>query len=435
MKRLRLWVNSFNLVQQFLSIGFLALLIFGLFSFTFLSENIDTFIDSQMYDYLQRSQREYLVYRDHGSPFEDVNVSHFVLDQNGIVQSEVSEEQDAALQRIFAATQEGSGSMRINGHETSYYVRSLDQGLTLISVLSPNYRSAFERALFDSVINVTLAVIFLLILFIVIWIFTLLRPLNQMRSYIEKIRDGQNPRLNIERRDEIGEVAEALVDMQQELQKQQQIREEMIQNISHDLKTPIATIKSYSESIKDGIYPYGTLEKSVDVIIEHADRLEKKVYSLITFNKMGYLMDNAEKGASLPMIPVVQKAIMSVKVLRSDIRIDTNLADVSFHGEEDPWRIVLENLLDNALRYARSLVRVTLREDLLEVYNDGGKMSDERIEKLFKPYEKGSNGNFGLGLSIVKKVCETYGYHVSGANTSDGVVFRIVPQNKRKKKQ
>lgn len=71
-------------------------------------------------------------------------------------------------------------------------------------------------------------------------------------------------------------MAEAIVDMTDELSAQERIREEMIQNISHDLKTPIATIKSYSESIKDGIYPYDTLEKSVDVIIEHADRLERK---------------------------------------------------------------------------------------------------------------------------------------------------------------
>ena len=84
----------------------------------------------------------------------------------------------------------------------------------------------------------------------------------------------------------------------------------MIQNISHDLKTPIATIKSYGESIKDGIYPYETLEKSVDVIIEHADRLEKKVYSLIMLNKLGYLTDDGMAGDTLDMSAVINKAIL-----------------------------------------------------------------------------------------------------------------------------
>ena len=52
-------------------------------------------------------------------------------------------------------------------------------------------------------------------------------------------------------------------------------------------------------------------------------------------------------------------------------------------------------------------------------------MEKDRIEKLFKPYEKGNKGNFGLGLSIVKRVCETYGYNVLGENKTDGVTFRI----------
>lgn len=223
--------------------------------------------------------------------------------------------------------------------------------------------------------------------------------------------------------------------MNEELSKQQRIREEMIQNISHDLKTPIATIKSYSESIKDGVYPYDTLEKSVDVIIEHADRLEKKVYSLITYNKVGYLQDNTE-GDTVDMHDVIGKVILSCQVLRNDIIIDTSdvTSDVFFHGSEDAWRTVVENLLDNALRYAKTKITFTLYDDLFEIYDDGELMDKDRIEKLFKPYEKGNKGNFGLGLSIVKKVCETYGYNVVGENKTDGVVFRIYRNvNKTKK--
>ena len=269
-----------------------------------------------------------------------------------------------------------------------------------------------------------------------LWVVSLIHPLNLIKNYIEKTKKGEKATLSIDRKDEIGEVAEALVDMNEELSKQAKIREEMIQNISHDLKTPIATIKSYSESIKDGIYPYDTLEKSVDVIIEHADRLEKKVYSLITFNKLGYLVDELEPGDNLEMKPIVQGAILAANVLRGDIVIETELEDIYFHGEMEPWRIVVENLLDNALRYAKSVVRITLNNDGLSIYNDGDLMDKERIEKLFKPYEKGNKGRFGLGLSIVRRVTETYGYVVVGENMNDGVIFRVIkPKVKRSKKQ
>ena len=99
---------------------------------------------------------------------------------------------------------------------------------------------------------------------------SIIHPLNQIRLYISQIKQGKDVELNINREDEIGDVAHELISMKEELTKQEKSKEEMIHNISHDLKTPIATIKSYSESIKDGIYPYGDLESSVDVILDNA---------------------------------------------------------------------------------------------------------------------------------------------------------------------
>ncbi len=437
MKRLRIWLSGLSLVQQFISVGFFVILFFVLFSFTLLSRNVDNFVNRQMFVYLESSQNEYFMYSDTYPDTVDNNVSHYIYDRaTGSFVSNVPEDVIAALntlelQDISDTTYGIAGkgkTMKI------YALRPYKEGsLLLVSVISDAYLRSFEATLSEGVINVTLLVVLFLFSFMIIWVLTLLRPLNQIKHYIDKIRSGEkNPELNIQRADEIGEVAEALVDMQAELQEQKQIRDEMIQNISHDLKTPIATIKSYSESIKDGVYPYGTLEKSVDVIIEHADRLEKKVYSLITFNKLGYLDDTAPEGNTLPMVQVIHKAIVACKVLRSDIEIETDLQNVRFHGEEDPWRIVVENLLDNALRYAKSVVRIKLRSGRLEVFNDGEQLDQAYLQKIFTPYEKGNKGNFGLGLSIVKRVCETYGYGVTGGNTNDGVVFRIISLKKEK---
>ena len=90
--------------------------------------------------------------------------------------------------------------------------------------------------------------------------------------------------------------------------------------------------------------------------------------------------------------------------------------------------------MDNALRYAESEVKISLSKNLFEIFDDGQLLSKDRIDKLFKPYEKGNKGNFGLGLSIVKRVCDTYGYVVIGENKTNGVVFRIY-RNMSKAKQ
>lgn len=434
MKRFRIWISNFNLIQQFLTIVFLTISILVFFISTYLNRNIDMFVNSQMYVYIHRSQNEYLETRNN---FNESNVIHFVYNiTNKRFLNNITPEYQNILYYINKDPEGGKIDSSFTYDNTSivYSIITFDEDYRLVSIIKNNFRDEFRSALLSGVINVTLYVVFGLIALVLLWVVSLIRPLDLIIGYINKIKQGENAELSLERYDEIGRLAEALTDMNDELSRQQHIRDEMIQNISHDLKTPIATIKSYSESIKDGIYPYDTLEKSVDVIIENADRLEKKVYSLITYNKMDYLVDTKEKYLNLEMVPVIEKAILACEVLRNDISIETNFQEgVYFHGDEEPWRVVVENLLDNSLRYAKSKITINLEDNLLEVINDGENIEKDRLDKLFKPYEKGNKGNFGLGLSIVKKVVETYGYTVTGENMNDGVVFRIYTSKKMKK--
>ena len=260
-------------------------------------------------------------------------------------------------------------------------------------------------------------------------------PLNQIRNYIERVKLGKDADLRVNRRDEIGELADALVSMREELRKQEKTKEEMIHNISHDLKTPIATIKSYGESIKDGIYPYDTLEKSVDVIIENADRLEQKVHSLLFMNRVEYLISQDCEGIGSNMEEIVETVVQNTRFIRSDIQILTNLEEVYFDGLAEPWRVVVENIIENALRYAKTTIDIHLSEEEgLTISNDGPCMDEDRLKVLFKPYEMGKGGKFGLGLSIVAKVVSANGYEVVGENMAEGVIFRIYkPKNPVKK--
>ncbi len=423
MKRLRIWLNGFSLMQQYLVVSFLAIVVFALFIFQFLNTNIDNFTNAQMFSYLHRSQTSFLNAQSIKIDYVDTNAYHFIYDGTEVSSGDIRKIVDNVNFSLISDEQDGI----LQSHDETLIFAIKNCGDNyLISIINDDYRNEFRSALISGIVNSVVIIFSIVFVILMLWVYSLIRPLNLIRNYIKKIKDGEKAMLTIKRNDEIGEVAEAVVAMNDELTCQEKIREEMIQNISHDLKTPIATIKSYSESIKDGVYPYDTLEKSVDVIIEHANRLEKKVYSLITYNKIGYLQDSAV-GDNLLMYPVIEKAILSCQVLRNDIKIDTSEVehDVYFHGEEEAWRTVVENLLDNALRYAKSKIVIILSNNLLEIYNDGELMEKDRIEKLFKPYEKGNKGNFGLGLSIVKRVCETYGYNVLGENKTDGVTFRI----------
>ena len=425
MKKIKIWINSLTLVQQFICVAFLTIAFFALFFFSFVGNGIDKFVDDQMYAKIHESQSEFIAFNYSDLLNDADEVKHYIFSTRFNKYLDIIQEEDIEIVEainILGPARDGyveNGDIIVN-----YSIKDIGPE-KLVSIINPNTRVQYKTRLMESVFNVSMRFAFGLFLFFLIWVVSLIRPLNQIKTYIYKKRNGETSDLKIARHDEIGEVADAIVTLNEELEKQNRIKEEMIQNISHDLKTPIATIKSYSESIKDGVYPYDTLEKSVDVIIEHADRLEKKVYSLLTLNKIGYLQD-VDESKQVLMADVISKAILSCEVLRNDIEIETSLnEEVYFHGEEEPWRVVVENLLDNSLRYAKTKVTISLDNNLLEVFNDGEAIEKDRLSKLFKPYEKGTKGKFGLGLSIVKRVSETYGYQVTGENAENGVVFRI----------
>ena len=445
MKRLRLWLKELSLSQQLLAIIFMMIVSMTLFFTVFLSQRIDEFTGMMMFQLIHRSQSAVVSYieSDNSGRYmlqvSDANVMHGLYDPKQNIYMPLTDRNiSEPLQKVvvgnikYMEESDNHDFYYISGDTRWFYSITPIGDRYLFSIMPDTFRDDMKSALLNTVVNFSIFIFSALLIVLMIWFSTVIHPLNQIRNYINKKKNDQDAKLIIMRKDEIGELAEALVEMEQEIDKQNRVKEEMIQNISHDLKTPIATIKSYAESIKDGIYPYGSLEKSTDVIIEHAERLEKKVYSLILLNKMGYLQDNLEAGENLDMVEIIDKVVDSFEIMHPQIDFIRELDEVCFHGEEEPWRIVVENLVDNAVRYAKTYIKVTLKDGEMCVINDGNKMDEDRLSKLFKPYEKGTDGKFGLGLSIVQKVTSTYGYRVSAENLANGVCFRIEDPKKVK---
>jgi two-component system sensor histidine kinase CssS len=451
MKRIRLWLRELSLIQQLVAIIFLVISLFIFFVLGVLSPQVKSFAAAVMTRMLHSSQATVAYYMnlegtDAVLPPSDNAIQHVLYDtetdefayddSEADLPAELLEDMRAEIQDGVESPEDHSFEVKessVSSTSIYYSICTLADGRYLVSLASSDYEGQFRSQLVNNVVNLNFLTAAILLMVLTVWMASVIMPLNQIRSYIVKIKNDEPAELKVDRHDEIGEVAYALTDMQAELARQNREKQEMIQNISHDLKTPIATIRSYAESIKDGIYPYGTLEQSAEVIIEHADRLDKKVRSLITLNKMDYLLDACEPGDHLNMSQVIEKVLLSMKVIRPEIIFETDVdKSVCFHGDEEPWRIVVENLLENALRYAKTKIRIVLQPGLLKIMNDGRPIEEDRLKKLFKPYEKGTDGQFGLGLSIVHRVATTYGYHVEAENLTDGVSFNVWKELGRK---
>ena len=199
----------------------------------------------------------------------------------------------------------------------------------------------------------------------------------------------------------------------------------MYQNISHDFKTPITVMMSYLEAYDDGIQ---TEAETMKVMKEQLKKLEIKVHSLLYLNKLNYLSERRDNlreqyDASL----IIHAAVDKFKMSRPDVKfvLDIDKKSTMFRGSADMWEAIIDNILNNFMRYAKKEVKITVKNQKIILFNDGENIDENVLNNIFTPYEKGLKGVFGLGLSIVRKTLHLLNYDITIENVKNGVKFTI----------
>lgn len=301
----------------------------------------------------------------------------------------------------------------------------------LVSYAWGNYRNDLVMTMF---IRLMLIMVVLLVLS---WLpclgiaryFT--RPLVQMERFVGRMaqRDWHDP-VETGRKDEIGRLGRAIESMRQRLVRQDRAQQFFLQHTSHELKTPVMVIRSYVQSIQDGVFPKGTLSASLDVIMKEGERLEKRIRDLLLLNKLNYLTVKEKPFAPFDLKALVLDVVERLRYRRPEVAWELELAPCTLDGDQEQWNIALENLLDNQLRYAEKQIRISLRELegklTLRIGNDGPPLDEAIRDSLFQPFRTGGGGQFGLGLAIVKQIMDHHGLAILAENDK-GVIFRITP--------
>ena len=428
--------KKLSLVQQLIVVlCFVGLLLVAVLM-PIVDYNVTSIVDKQMYERLTISQ--YSIIYNNIMPYkQEKEVYHIIYEtsNNSFVQSNIGSVQIVYdlysylfkddLAKIVNTDQEVLKNKGEYDESTYYYMITKINNTSkyLISLVDSEYSVSLITSLRNQIIYIQYGFFIIFALVMILWVLTLINPLKKIKNYIDNIKDRKDSDLIMNREDEIGIVSKALVEMKEDLDKQESIKEEMIHNISHDLKTPIALIQTYAQSIKDDVYPYGDKDSSIDIILENADRLEHKVKSFLYLNRLDYLQGEDNEIGSFAIQDLIEKIVLQMDFMKPDLHLETELEDVQFDGDEEHWRVAIENIIENASRYAKSVIKITLKEDYLEIYNDGENIDEATLPYLFDPYVKGVKGQFGLGLSIVSKISSMFQYSVTAKNHDVGVSF------------
>lgn len=299
-----------------------------------------------------------------------------------------------------------------------------------IAYMWDSYRDQMVNQLWERLLYI-LILASILGLFPAFWLKNYLRqPLTLLGNHFEQIsnRNWQEP-FEWRGDQDFQKLSFQFEQMRQNLINYDKAQKTFIQHASHELKTPIMVVKSYAKSVKDGIFPQENIEQAMDVIIEETNRMEKRVKDMLYFTKLDSVKEEIIQRDQLVFGSIAYQLQERYRVQRNDLEFIVDGADVKFIGDREQIQILLENLVENALRYARTTIWIKAKiiNETLEitVQNNGEHIPSKELSHIFTPFRKGNKGQFGLGLAIVKRIAELHGGYPTVKNEEDGVSFKI----------
>lgn len=210
-----------------------------------------------------------------------------------------------------------------------------------------------------------------------------------------------------------------------EMIKLEQMRKDFVANVSHELKTPITSIKGFSETLLDGaMKDEKTLSHFLSIILKESDRLESLIHDLLELSKLEK-QDFQLVAETCDIKEIINDVayILSHRAEEKGIELALNLPEHQVEVEGDPHRLkqVFINLINNAIAYTseNGTVTVTLKSDkqkvVAQVADTGIGIKKEHIPRIFERFYRvdrarsRNSGGTGLGLAIVKHIIEIHG--------------------------
>ena len=388
--------------------------------------------ESNIYNYLSEPLKVYDNSND--TMIDDTQIAYIYISDEDIATSyninEVIKYKD--VNNLISKMDSEYGKFEFN-HKIYYYYTLKENNITKIAITNDSYINKTKASILSAIFPLLLGTFLLIGLMIVLWSSVVVRKIERLKNKIDNIDNSEyNHKIDFIVDDEIRSLSLAIEDMRLSLINQEEYRNQMYQNISHDFKTPLTVIKSYIEAVEDGVESESTALSTIKI---QTNKLEQKVHSLLYLNKLDYLKNSKiDSSEPVDMEKIIKEEVEKFKFHRKEITFNTYVDKKSkYYGSVENWETILDNLLSNFMRYAKKEIKITAKQNKLILYNDGEQIDNDFLEVIFTPFRKGMKGEFGLGLSIVKKTLNIMGYDITIRNEKKGVSFIITSKKKAKK--
>jgi len=261
------------------------------------------------------------------------------------------------------------------------------------------------------------------------------RPIHQLDKVAKAIAGGQlDERAEIRTHDELSTLAESCNRMALEIQakieqleKMDNIRRDFVANVSHELKTPLTSIKGFIETLENGaIDDRDNAMKFLGVMRKHSERLSSIINDLLSLAEIEGEKDIRVTNFDIKILldEIAWGFSHRLSSKKQNLNVDYNGSNFDINADKDKIEQVLVNLMDNAVKYTPEdgEIRTSLFEEknsvMISIEDTGVGIPEEHLDRIFERFYRVDKarsrelGGTGLGLAIVKHIILLHKGHI-----------------------
>ncbi len=268
------------------------------------------------------------------------------------------------------------------------------------------------------------------------------KPIVDMNNTVMRFSRGEfEARVRANGRDEVSQLGQSFNEMANEINALEQSRRSFVANVSHELRSPLTSMRGFLEAMQDGTIPQEEQPKYLDIVIGECKRMTGMVNDLLDLARI----ESGQYECKLAPFDINELVIRTL--LTFEARINAKRIEVVMDFDSDHTMVeadasqiaqVIRNLVDNAIKFSPEGGKLTVdiqsdkKQAVISVKDDGEGISAEDIPYIFDRFYKAekahtpAGSSSGLGLSIVKRIMEQHGQTITAASPpGGGAVFTL----------